>query len=513
MITVQERERIRRAYYIEGKSMRQIARELKHGYWTIRKALESAEQQPYTLTEPKPAPVLGPFKAEIDRLLAEEANLPRKQRYTSEQIYNIIQKQGYKGSKSGLRRYVGQERRKKKRPELFIPLEFDPGRDAQVDWGEAWVEMRGEPLCVQLFVLRLCYSRKTFAMAFPTQRQEAFFAGHVAAFHYLGGVPHRLSYDNLKTAVQRILEGRNRQEQEAFIAFRSHYLFDSHFCTPGKGHEKGGVEHGVKYVRRNFMTGLLKVDSFEELNDLLLAACMADEARTVDRQPQPIGQMWQAEKGLLRPLPAGDFPCCASREVTLNPYGQVVFETNRYSVPVEKARKQLTLKAYPFHLEILADNQVIAVQERCYERKQDILDPLHYLQLLAQRPGAFEHAKPLRQWRETWPPRYEELLAALRRRYRGEQTLLQAESKAVREFVQILQLHREHPTELVEEAIGQALSDGVAHREGVTFCLNRLLDGTPALPPLDLSDRPALAGIGQEPLPLSHYNQLLEVLS
>jgi len=261
------------------------------------------------------------------------------------------------------------------------------------------------------------------------------------------------------------------------------------------------------------MTGLLKVDSFEELNNLLLAACMADEARTVDRQPQPIGQMWQAEKALLRPLPGGDFPCCASREVTLNPYGQVVFETNRYSVPAEKARKQLTLKAYPFHLEILADNEIIAVHERCYQRKQDILDPLHYLPLLAQRPGAFEHAKPLRQWRESWPARYEELLAALRRRYRGEQTLLQAESKAVREFVQILQLHREHPTEMVEQAIGQALSEGLVHREGVIFCLNRLLDGTPALPPLDLSDRPALADIGQEPLPLSHYNQLLEVLS
>lgn len=512
MITVQERERIRRAYYIEGKSMRTIARELRHGYWTIRKALETAKQRPYTLAEPKPAPVLGPYKAEIDRLLAEEGNLPRKQRYTSEQIYQRIKEQGYQGSASGLRRYVGQERRKKKQLELYLPLEFDPGQDAQVDWGEAWVEMRGEPLAVQLFVLRLCYSRKTFAMAFPTQRQEAFFAGHVAAFAHLDGVPQRLSYDNLKTAVQRILEGRNRQEQEAFIAFRSPYLFASHFCTPGQGHEKGGVEHGVKYVRRNFLTGLVQVDSFAELNALLLAACIADEERTVDRQPQAIGQMWAAEKAFLRPLPGGDFPCCASREVTLNPYGQVVFETNRYSVPVEKARKQLTLKAYPFHLEIVADNQTIAVHERCYERKQDILDPLHYLPLLAQRPGAFEHAKPLRQWRETWPPRYEELLAALRRHYRGHQPLPAAESKAVREFVQILQLHRQHPAELVAEAIGQALAEGVPHREGVTFCLHRLLDGAPQLPALDLADRPALAGVGAEPPSLARYNQLLERL-
>ena len=122
MITVQERERIRRAYYIEGQSMRTIARELGHGYWTIRKALETAEQQPYTLAEPKPAPVLGPYKAEIDRLLAEEANLPRKQRYTSEQIYQRIKEQGYQGSASGLRRYVGRAAKRKARSCSFMAI-------------------------------------------------------------------------------------------------------------------------------------------------------------------------------------------------------------------------------------------------------------------------------------------------------------------------------------------------------------------------------------------------------
>lgn len=450
--------------------------------------------------------MLGPYKDVIDKLLAEEAKLPAKQRYTSQKLYTLVKEEGYRGSQSALRRYVGQQRQASKRPELFIPLAYDPGQDAQVDWGEAWVEMAGEKREVQLFVLRLCYSRKTFVMAFPTQRQEAFFAGHVAAFHYIEGVPHTLVYDNLKTAVKRILEGHNRQEQERFVTFRSHYLFASRFCRPGVGSDKGGVEHGVGYVRRNFLTPLPQVAGFTELNAYLLRQCQADDERRVERQPQTIGVAWMAEKPYLLPLPDWDLACCASREVTLNPYGQVVFETNRYSVPADKARRQLTLKAYPFHLEILADHEVIARHGRCYERQQDILNPLHYLSLLAQRPGAFEHAAPLRQWRATWPPLYETLLTSLRQR--------QAENQAVREFIRILQLHQELPDALIQEAIRQALAENIAHLEGVTFCLHRLQDETPAVPPLDLSAQPQLTSIGQQPVCLSRYNQLLsEVVS
>jgi hypothetical protein len=348
-------------------------------------------------------------------------------------------------------------------------------------------------------------------MVFPTQRQECFFAGHVAAFEYLGGVPARLSYDNLKTAVKVVLEGKNRQEQERFVAFRSHYLFASRFCTPGQGHEKGGVEHGVGYVRRNFMTPLLAGESYAELNEQLLAACQADDIRRVDRQPETIGEMWQAEKGKLRGL-AARFACCSSHEVSLNPYSQVVFETNRYSVPVEKAKKHLVLRAWPFHIEILAQEQIIARHVRCYGREEDRLDPLHYLNLLAERPGAFEHATPMRHWRAAWPASYERLLEHLRQSNRAnlaQASLASVESRAVRSFIQILMLHQTYPAELVEQAIEQALVQGVAHLEGITFCLNRLLDPTPSLPPLSLTDYPLLANIGLQPIQLADYNQLL----
>lgn len=192
---------------------------------------------------------------------------------------------------------------------VYLPLSFEPGIDAQVDWGEAYVKLKRELLKVQLFVMRLCYSRKLFVMAFPSQKQESFFAGHVAAFNYFGGVPHRITYDNLKAAVQKVLAGRSRKEQESFTLFRSHYLFESRFCNPNAGNEKGQVEDGVGYSRRNFLTPLVEVESHEELNEKLLIECEADDSRRVARQPQSIGEMWETERPLLRPL-ASDYECC-----------------------------------------------------------------------------------------------------------------------------------------------------------------------------------------------------------
>lgn len=502
MLTVHHYERIRRAYYVEKKSIRQIGREYGHGYWTVRRALGQSEPEAYRLRQPKEAPVLGAYKAQIETLLAENERLPRKQRYTSGKIYRVLCQAGYQGAESTVRAYVSQQRKTVRRPAFYLPLAFDPGVDAQVDWGEAAVIMQGEQVDVQLFVMRLCYSRKLFVMAFPTQRQEAFLLGHVLAFTHFGGVPHRISYDNLKVAVQQILEGRNRIEQTDFVRFRSHYLFDSRFCTPAQGHEKGGVESDVGYSRRNFLVPLPVLADFDELNTLLLAACSADDVRIVDRTAEAIGVRWQAEQPHLRPLPAHPFVCCVSREVTLNGYGAATFETNRYSVPADKARKHLTLRAYPFTIELLADNQVIATHKRCYGHQQDILDPLHYLALVAQRPGAFEHAQPLREWRAQWPPAYETLLASLRRQQPSE-------SAAIRAFVQILELHQSYAPALVQTAIEQAVQENLTTPAGVRFCLDRLLDPTPTVAPLDLTAQPALATIGQQALSSACYDQFL----
>jgi len=340
-------------------------------------------------------------------------------------------------------------------------------------------------------------------MAFPSQKQECFFAGHVAAFAHLGGVPKRLTYDNLKVAVQRVLVGRGRQQQTRFIVFRSHYLFESHFCTPGQGHEKGGVEHGVGYARRNFMTPLLRAGSYDDLNEQLRQACLRDDQRRVARQAQTITDMWRKEQPYLRPLPAQAYDCCQEMHLQLNPYSQIVIETNRYSVPTERAAAKLRVKLYPFRVEIYRpeEAQPLAAHPRCYEREKDIFDPLHYLPLLVQRPGALAYAKPIRQWRAGWPPVYERLLAQLQAH--------QPDGQGVREFIRVLQLHQRHPTSLVEQAVNLALSYGCAHADGVELCLRQLLKPETVPPALDLSQQPRLVNVGSQPLSLARYDQLL----
>jgi transposase len=503
---VEDYEAIRRAYYLEHKSIRQIAREQHHSRKTIRKAIDKVQRQPYQLVHPKPAPIFGAFQHRVDELLAKNKTLPPKQRYTTHKIYEVLVAEGYQGSESRVKIYVAQWRNEHKPPDVFLPLDFEPGQDAQCDWGEAVAIVGGVRQVVQVFVMRLCYSRRTFVMCFPTQRQESFLFGHVQAFKHFGGVPARISYDNLATAVKLAMDkakGRIRTENRIFVAFRSHYLFESHFCNPRAGWEKGQVEHGVGFSRRNYMVPLPEAATFEELNKLILERCMQDDTRKVNRQPVTIGEAWQQEKPLLQPLPPFDYDCCEMLTVRLNPYSQVTYETNRYSVPVAKARREVTLKAYPFSIDILDEKgNLLAHHSRCYGKEQDIFDPLHYLSLLEQRPGAFEYAKPIKEWRKDWPQSYSRMLENLQEKW--------PEGRGVQEFIRVLQLHKDYPAELVEQAIDQALSYGCVHLDGVLHCLHQLLE--PKEPPksLDLSDRPDLQNIGNQPIDIARYEKLLK---
>jgi transposase len=412
----------------------------------------------------------------------------------------LLVAQGYTGSEGAVHNYVSHQRRKAKVRDVYLPLEFEPGKDAQVDWGEAEVELAGERMMVQLFIMRLNYSRVRFVMAFPFQKQEAFLAGHIQAFHFFGGVPQRITYDNLKTAVFKMLTGHQREEQTTFKTFRSHYLFESNYCNPAQGHEKGGVENDVGYVQRNFMAPVVKVTSFSELNGLLEQACRADVNRPIRSQPVPVVELWTMEKRVLLPLPAHDYPACVSHLRKANAYSQVELDTNRYSVPVTVANSPLVVQAYAFQVRILANQQVVAEHARCFGREQDMVDPLHYLALLEQRPAAFEDALPIRRWRAAWPAVYEQLLQALRHRW--------PEGRGVREFIAILKLHQQYPAKQVAMAIQTALTSGALHYDGVLLCLRQQLQNRALPPALDVSAYPTVAHLGQQPVNLHQYDQL-----
>ncbi len=298
------------------------------------------------------------------------------------------------------------------------------------------------------------------------------------------------------------------QEVRAFVSFRSHYLFESHFCTPGQGHEKGQVEGGVGYSRRNFLVPIPEASSFEEMNKQLLERCRQEDTRQVARQAQTIGDAWEQEREQLLPLPPSPYECCHMTTVRLTPYSQGTFETNRYSVPVNRARREVTLKAYPFTVEIWDGRECLANHPRSYDRHQDVLDPLHYLPLLEQRPGAFDYAKPIKQWRKGWPHTYDLMLANLRQKWPN--------GRGVQEFVHILQLHQTYSAEVLQQAIEQALHLGCIHLDSVLYCLHQMegiSDTAAAGPPsnLDLSHRPDLEAIGKhQSVDLSVYDRLLK---
>lgn len=512
MLSETDREKIRRAFYLDRKSIRQLAKEEGRCRQTIRQALCSDPVQQTPLTRSCPAPVWGPYQHRVEVLLHQNEQLPPKQRYTAHRIFEVLREEGYQGSESTVRHAIASLKQAKDIPEVFLPLEFDPGQDAQVDWGEAWADIAGRRQKIQLFIMRLCYSRRTFAMVFPTQQQESFLWGHVQAFRHFGGVPHRISYDNLGTAVKLTYEktgkaGRPRHEVQAFIAFRSHYLFELHFCTPREGHEKGQVEHGVGYTRRNALVPLPEASSFADLNEQLLQRCLEEDHRRVSRELQTIGEAWQEERPFLLALPRSDYECCEMKVVHLTPYSQATYETNRYSVPVNRARREVTLKAYPFFVEIWDGMQLLASHPRCYQREQDLFDPLHYLPLLEQRPGAFDYAKPLKQWRKGWPAVYHQMLASLRQKW--------PDGRGVQEFVRILQLHQTYTPEQMEQAIKEALTLGCSHLDGVLYCLRQITgsaspqSSTP-IANLDLSHRPDLDAVGKQPIDLSCYDRLLK---
>ena len=498
MVKVDEKERIRRAYFFQRKSIRQIARELHHARRTVRKAIYDPAPPRYTRVAPAIKPVLGPFTAIIDQWLDDDFSSPKKQRHTARRIYHrLVAEYRFEGGESTVRRYVRQHRPKER--EVYLPLEYDPGSDAQCDFGSAYVVMEGKLEEVQLFCFRLCYSTKPFVMAFPHQKQEAFFEGHVAAFDFLGGVPGNIWYDRLSPAVKHLIKAKGREatEQEAFIAFRSHYLFQSRFCNPGEAHEKGLVENLVGYARRNFLVPVPKVSSFQELNELLLERCLKEDRRRLRGKTKTIGELWLEERARLLPLPKHAYPCCKVCTVKANSLSLVQFQTNRYSVPVTLAEDKLTLKAFVDRVEIAAGGKIVAVHRRSYGREEDILAPLHYLPLLRERIEAFAYAKPIRHWH--WPEVFDRYLAALRERHQN--------GAATREFIRTLELCTSYPEEVVAQAMDQALSWHACSFDVVHHILKQSHRPDLASLPLSAERTPPCPRV--EDRGLAHYSQLL----
>lgn len=396
MKSVYEQEAVRKAHHVDGKSQRQIASELGISRNTVSRLLKTraGENRRYCLRQPKPKPALGEVEVWIQAVLAADEQSPKKQRHTARRIYERLKTEcGYTGSERSVRRLVAELRQK--HPEVFLPLAFQPGEMAQVDWAEVSINLGGQRRKVQLFCLVLNHSGAFYCQAFDRANQEAFFEGHTRAFRFLNGVPRCITYDNLTSAVKKVLQGRNREENERFVGFRSAWLFDSRFCSPARGNEKGRVENMVKFAERNFFVPVPWVDSLEELNEQLIGCCELYLTHTQARQTQAVGERLEAERPALLPLPQYQPECCRIVSLKANQSALVQFETNRYSVPMDAAYQTLWLKAFVDRVEITNQETVIATHSRLKGRFQESIRFEHYRKALERKPGGSQHLRAL----------------------------------------------------------------------------------------------------------------------
>ena len=291
-------EEIRREHEFGVGTIQGVSRKLGVHRRMVRQALGDAVP-PARKSPERKKPQLEPVMGFIDGVLEADRKAPRKQRHTSHRIYERIRVEfpEHAVGESTVRRYVGQRKRAMGfiRQETFVPQSYAWGQEAQIDWYEAVAELDGERQKLQVFCTRSMGSGGAFHRADPRATQQAFLEGHELGFRYFAGVFGLLRYDNLTSAVKKILRGYRREETERFIAFRSHWKFQAEFCTPGEGHGKGGVEGEAGYFRRNHRVPVPKARDLADLNAQLLAGCRADEGRKIGGRVQTVGEGMQIE--------------------------------------------------------------------------------------------------------------------------------------------------------------------------------------------------------------------------
>lgn len=501
-------EQIRRDRDREGLSVRALAE--RHGVHrrAVRQALGSAVPPVKRSPLERPARKLGEYRELIDEWLLGDFEAPRKQRHTARRVWRrLVDEHGVEVAETTVRDHVRRRRRELGHGprEVFVPQLHAPGQTAEVDWGEADVDLAGARTRVHLFFMRSCFSGAAFSMASPVETQQAFLEGHAHAFDWFDGVFCEVRYDNLTSAVKQVLKGRRRVESDRFVALRSHYLYDSVFTTPGiaGAHEKGGVEGEVGRLRRNHLVPVPQVGSIAQLNAMLLDACERDLGRQIAGRGATVAEQHALERPVLRALPAEQFDATEVAAVGVDAKALVTVRQNRYSVPVALAGLRVSVRVGA--REIIVDHQgrEVARHERLHGRSgtRALLD--HYLELLARKPGGLARSLALAQERErgAWPPCFDELWQALTGRYDA--------SEATRQMVDVLMLAREHGPASVELAVRGVLACGAIDGRAVAVLARRAAAPARAAQPLDgLSAR--LAAHERPEPDLASYDALID---
>lgn len=453
-------EKIRRDSRDAGMSIRALADKYHVHRRVVRQALASATPPARKVPE-RTAPALGPWVGVIDQILEADKAAPAKQRHTARRIWHRLRDEhGAALAESTVRNYVGARRRELANITRVVTVVqlHDPGAEAEVDFGELWCWLEGTFTKCWMFVMRLSASGKAVHRIYATQAQEAFFDGHAQAFAEFGGCVRRVRYDNLKPAVARILTGRNREENERFIALRSHYGFESWFCRPGieGSHEKGGVEGDVGRFRRNHLVPVPVSADLAELNELCRAGDVADDARRIGTRATTVGEDFAAEAAHLLPLPVEDFDTARYLPaVRVDTKARVCIRQCHYSVPARLAGRTLSARLGATFVEIKDGSRVVADHVRLVHRGESCLVLDHYLEVLFHKPGALPGSVALAQARAAGA------FSATHDAYWAEARRRLGDGAGTRALCEVLLLHRRLPGTAVVAGMAAALGAGV----------------------------------------------------
>lgn len=468
--------KLRRRHWVKGESISAIARDTHLSRQTVRKYLAASEEPRY-LRKRQPFPQLGPFRDTLTAWLELDQRRPTRERRTAMRLFEALCQEGYRGGYDSVRRFV-KRWKKSHRPTVtpaFVPLAFAPGAKYQFDWSHEVVDLGGVPQTVKVAHFRLCYSRRSFVVAYPRETQEMVFDAHNRAFAAWGGVPRAGMYDNPKTVVDVILAGKARQFNRRFLALMNHYLIEPIACTPAAGWEKGQVENQVGTLREWLFTPRLQFASFTDLNAWLARRCQDLERRPHPDQPdRTIGELFAEERAVLRPFTAA-FDGYVEHTLRASSTCLVTYDRNRYSVPAGYAGQLVSVRVYAERLQVVAEERLVAEHPRGFGRGQSMFNPWHYLPVLEHKPGALRDGAPFQHWA---------LPDAVRQVY--EHLLTQPGGDAA--CVDLLLAGREHGLEPLDVACAVALAQGTVSAPVVLNHLHRLLS-PPQPDPLPVPDR------------------------
>jgi transposase len=452
----------------DGEPIKTVARDLGLSKNTVRKYVRSMQAPQYQNV--KRACRLEAYRYHIDDLIRRSPKITAVR--IGAQLRAFVDPDLEIGERA-LRQFVAKRRVELVGREAFVRALYVPADQMQFDFTPVDLVVCGSLIKVYLFVARLSYSGRLFARVSFREDQVALFAGILGAVVHFGGVPRIGIFDNAKTAVTRILRGRNREENAAFRAFCGALALEVEFAAPAKGNEKGGVEGANGFLEDNMFRPTPECESLEEFNRELEQFCRNDEKRKSSVHHETIGERFAREQPQLRPLPHALPAACVRRIASINKFAEVLYDTNRYSVPTQWAHRDAVLEIFEDRLRIVVDGQLIAEHKRCSGKHETMLDVRHAIELLGLKHRSVERAEIIAQGRLPAP------LMALR-----ERLLEQDRARAGRAFVAVLRLLLTYSSDVVAECVSQALMCGTLDPAAIALLVRQRTTPLPSAAPL-----------------------------